>query len=136
VLVVLTIVVLIVTAPLRRAGRAREAGSREAGAGQTGGAESSDDASSADDDERSSAIAELEAERDAKYREIRDAELDHRTGKLSDADFEAVDQTLRAEAIEILHQLDRERGVDPESSDAVASAEHPSAPKQPPADTR
>ena len=36
-------------------------------------------------------IAELEAAREAKYREIRDAELDHRTGKLSDADFEALD---------------------------------------------
>ncbi len=52
---------------------------------------------------------ELEAARDAKYREIRDAELDHQTGKISDADFEAVDSTLRAEAIEILRQLDRLR---------------------------
>jgi Na+-transporting methylmalonyl-CoA/oxaloacetate decarboxylase gamma subunit len=31
-------------------------------------------------------LAELEAARDAKYREIRDADLDHRTGKLSDED--------------------------------------------------
>ena len=51
-------------------------------------------------------VAELEAAREAKYREIRDAELDHRTGKLSDADYEAVDGSLRAEAIEILHRLD------------------------------
>ena len=51
-------------------------------------------------------IAELEAARDAKYREIRDAELDLRTGKLSDEDYEAIDQTLRAEAIEILRALD------------------------------
>jgi len=49
---------------------------------------------------------DLEAARDAKYREIRDAELDHQTGKLSEADFEAIDSTLRAEAIELLHQLD------------------------------
>ncbi len=49
---------------------------------------------------------DLEAARDAKYREIRDAELDHETGKLSDADFEAIDSTLRSEAIELLHQLD------------------------------
>ncbi len=49
---------------------------------------------------------DLEAARDAKYREIRDAELDHQTGKLSDADFEAIDSTLRSEAIEVLHQLD------------------------------
>ena len=54
-------------------------------------------------------IADLEAAREAKYREIRDAELDHRTGKLSDEDFEAVDRSLRAEAIEILHALDRPR---------------------------
>ncbi len=53
---------------------------------------------------RAGELAELEAARDAKYREIRDAELDHRTGKLSDEDYEAVDGTLRAEAIEILHQ--------------------------------
>jgi len=49
---------------------------------------------------------DLEAARDAKLREIRDAELDHQTGKLSDADYAAVDSTLRAQAIEILHRLD------------------------------
>ena len=51
-------------------------------------------------------IAELEAAREAKYREIRDAELDLRTGKLSDEDYTAVDRSLRAEAIEIMHALD------------------------------
>ena len=51
-------------------------------------------------------VAELEAARDAKYREIRDAELDARTGKLSDEDYAALDGSLRAEAVEILHQLD------------------------------
>jgi hypothetical protein len=50
--------------------------------------------------------AELEAARDAKYREIRDAELDHRTGKLSEADWRAMDRGLRAEAVEILRRLD------------------------------
>jgi hypothetical protein len=49
---------------------------------------------------------DLEAARDAKYREIRDAELDHQTGKLSDEDYVAIDSTLRAEAIALLHQLD------------------------------
>jgi transcriptional regulator of heat shock response len=52
-------------------------------------------------------VAELEAAREAKYREIRDAELDHRTGKLSDEDFHTVDDALRAEAISILQALDR-----------------------------
>jgi type II secretory pathway pseudopilin PulG len=50
--------------------------------------------------------AELEAARDAKYAEIREAELDHRTGKLSAADWRAIDRTLRGEAVEILHRLD------------------------------
>ena len=64
----------------------------------------------------SSEIAELEAAREAKYREIREAELDLRTGKLSEEDFGAVDRALRAEAIEILRALDdaRERLPSPE----------------------
>lgn len=58
-------------------------------------------------------LEDLEAAREAKYREIRDAELDHNTGKLSDADFHAVDRALRAEAIEILKALDRARERQP-----------------------
>ena len=58
-------------------------------------------------------LAELEAAREAKYREIRDADLDHRTGKLSDSDFEAIDRSLRAEAIEILNQLEAGAGKTP-----------------------
>jgi flagellar biosynthesis/type III secretory pathway M-ring protein FliF/YscJ len=80
VLVVLALIVLLVGAPLRRRG-AWEA---------------------EDDAER----AELEAARDAKYREIRETELDHRTGKLSDADWRAQDRALRAEAVDILRRLD------------------------------
>ena len=49
---------------------------------------------------------DLEAARDAKYREIRDAELDHETGKLSDEDFARLDAELRAEAVGLLHALD------------------------------
>jgi hypothetical protein len=80
VLIVLAVVVLVVSAPLRRAGRTEEV--------------------------EDAAHAELEAARDAKYREIRDAELDFRTGKLSEADWRAQDRALRAEAIEILRRLD------------------------------
>ena len=87
VLVVLAAVVFVVTGPLRKA-------YRPAGADATAMAR----------------LDELEAARDAKYREIRDAELDHRTGKLSDADFEAIDSALRAEAVEIMHAIDRARG--------------------------
>jgi type II secretory pathway component PulM len=80
--VVLVIVVLLVVAPLRN--RAVDEAAAEA------------------------QRAELEAARDAKYREIRDAELDRRTGKLSDADWRALDRTLRAEAVDILRRLDAE----------------------------
>ena len=48
---------------------------------------------------------EADARKEAKYREIRDAELDHAAGKLSDEDFAILDAELREEAIEI---LDRE----------------------------
>lgn len=47
---------------------------------------------------------ELEALKEAKYREIRDAELDHAAGKLSDEDFALLDAELRREAIEILNR--------------------------------
>ena len=52
-------------------------------------------------------LAELRAAKEAKYREIRDAELDHQMGKLSRDDWRAVDRDLRSEAIEILRRLDR-----------------------------
>lgn len=52
-------------------------------------------------------IADLEARKEAKYREIRDAELDRAAGKLSEEDFRRQDSELRAEAIEILRALDR-----------------------------
>jgi hypothetical protein len=82
VLLVVAIAVLVISAPLR-AGRRVE---REA----AGRAERAD----------------LEAARDAKYAEIRDAEMDYRTGKLSEADWRALDRQLRHEAVELLHRLD------------------------------
>jgi hypothetical protein len=59
-------------------------------------------------------LAELRAAKEAKYREIRDAELDREMGKLSRDDWRAVDRDLRAEAIEILRELDRLEGRSPE----------------------
>ena len=50
--------------------------------------------------------ADLEAAREAKYREIREAELDRRTGKLDEGDWRAIDRQLRAEAVAILRELD------------------------------
>jgi hypothetical protein len=57
--------------------------------------------------------AELEAAKEAKYREIRDAELDRGMGKLSAEDHRAIDRELRAEAIAILHALDALEGRSP-----------------------
>jgi len=81
VLIVIAIVVLAVTGPLRR----------------TGGH---------DEEAVSAERAALEAAREAKYREIRDAELDYRTGKLSEADWRALDRELRGEAMDLLRRLD------------------------------
>jgi len=57
-------------------------------------------------------IADLEARKESKYREIRDAELDREQGKLSADDFRRLDAELRRDAIEILKDLDRERAED------------------------
>lgn len=56
----------------------------------------------------SSGRAALEAAKEAKYAEIRDAELDLCTGKLSEQDYQALDSQLRAEAVEILRAIDAE----------------------------
>jgi hypothetical protein len=88
VLVVLAIVVAVVTAPLRRPPASP----------------------SGEEEEATADVAALEAAKEAKYREIRDAELDHRTGKLSDADWREIDRRLRAEAVEILRRLDEAGG--------------------------
>ena len=93
VLVVLFVVVLVISAPFRRAGHEDGAPSGE--------------------------LPELEAAREAKYREIRDAELDHRTGKLSDPDYQALDGSLRGEAVEILRRIDRAREAASEPGPAV-----------------
>ena len=55
----------------------------------------------------------LEAAKEAKYREIRDAELDLQMGKLSAEDHRSIDRDLRAEATEILRQLDELEGRAP-----------------------
>lgn len=44
--------------------------------------------------------------RDSKLAEISDLELDYRLGKLSTVDYESLNSTLRAEAVEILRELD------------------------------
>jgi hypothetical protein len=79
-LVLAGIVALVVLAPLRRA----------------------DERARAHEDQR----AALEAAKEQKYRDIRDAELDYRMGKLAEADWREADRELRAQAIEILRELD------------------------------
>jgi hypothetical protein len=79
-IVLLAVVVLVVGAPLR--GRSEHLSGQD------------------------SELEDLEAARAAKYREIRDAELDFRTGKLSREDYEVVDGSLRSEAVEILDRLE------------------------------
>jgi hypothetical protein len=80
VLLLAAIVALVVTGPLRRSGAEQRV----------------------EDDRR----AALEAAKEQKYRDIRDAELDYRMGKLSEKDWRETDRELRAQAIEILHELD------------------------------
>jgi cytochrome c-type biogenesis protein CcmF len=53
---------------------------------------------------------ETDALKEAKYREIRDAELDHAAGKLSDEDFALVDAELRKEAVEMLDRVEEGNG--------------------------
>jgi hypothetical protein len=78
------LVVFLVSAPVRRAA----AGSRAQTVAEAPG-------------------ADLDAAREAKYREIRDAELDYRTGKLSEQDYRAIDAELRAQALELLDEAER-----------------------------
>ena len=68
-----------------------------------------------EDDRESVTREELEAAKEAKYREIRDAQLDFEMGKLSKDDHRAVDRELRAEAIEILRRIDVLEGKAPEA---------------------
>jgi cytochrome c-type biogenesis protein CcmF len=63
---------------------------------------------------------EADARKEAKYREIRDAELDHAVGKLSDEDFATVDAELRREALEILDGEEREKA--PANGDGTPAA--------------
>jgi hypothetical protein len=69
------------------------------------------------EDEPAGSVAreELEAAKEAKYREIRDARLDFEMGKLSPEDHRSVDRELRGEAIEILKRLDALDGKSPET---------------------
>jgi hypothetical protein len=89
-LVVLCLVIAFVSAPLRRRPHAE---TEEEGAERR----------------RQAELADLEARKEAKYREIRDTELDRASGKLSEEDFKRQDAGLRRDAVEILERIDRLR---------------------------
>ena len=57
-------------------------------------------------------LADLEARKEAKYRQLRDAEADRAAGTLHEEDFKRLDRELRGEAVDILKRLDRLRGPD------------------------
>ena len=95
VLVILTVVVFVITGPLRRPRAAPLPSER---------------------------LAELEAAREAKYREIRDAALDHAPGKRSEAAFAAVEVQLRREALEILDAIERHGGTSAEPQGSTGPA--------------
>lgn len=50
---------------------------------------------------------ELEIAKQAKYREIRDAEIDFKSGKLTEDEWHDTDRELRREATAILARMDR-----------------------------
>ena len=62
-------------------------------------------------------LADLRARKQAKYREIRDTELDHAQGKLDEREFRRQEAELKREAIEILKAIDEhEAGSGPATS--------------------
>ncbi|HYQ77672.1 MAG TPA: cytochrome c-type biogenesis CcmF C-terminal domain-containing protein [Solirubrobacterales bacterium] len=69
---------------------------------------------------------EADARKEAKYREIRDAELDHAAGKLSDEDFAVLDAELRREALEILDGAENGSG----SGNGNGNGHHPREPEK------
>jgi flagellar biosynthesis/type III secretory pathway M-ring protein FliF/YscJ len=101
VLIIVAVVVWFVSVPLRRSTRETDAVAERL------------------EDPR---IAELEARKEAKYREIRDAELDREQGKLSQADWGRQDAELRRDAIQILKELGAAR-AEAEAKQAAGSRE-------------
>jgi hypothetical protein len=112
----LAAIVYVVSGPLRAAAERRASGEQEPaeqGAAQT----------RADERER------LEIARETKYREIRDAELDYRTGKLSETDYRELDAELRAEALVILDSLEAE-GATPRAASEARSRSGRTGPRR------
>jgi hypothetical protein len=104
-LVLIVVVLFVISAPLRGAWATPTEPVEEDAGGVSGPGRPAADDAKAGEIELEEQRIELETAREAKYREIRDTELDYRTGKLSQEDFAATDGALRAEAVEILDRL-------------------------------
>jgi hypothetical protein len=102
----LAAIVFVVSKPLRDAAERRAAGETQPGAEAEAALPGGGQAAERE---------RLEIAREVKYREIRDAELDYRTGKLSESDYRELDAELRAEALTILDSLE---AVGPTPTDA------------------
>ena len=113
--VLIGLIVLVVGAPLREAAAARRAAGLQPEADMHGSGEERGDGRALEEEAERD---QLEAAREAKYREIRDAELDYRTGKLSERDYRELDAELRGEALSILDALE---GVTPTDASAARS---------------
>ncbi len=61
--------------------------------------------------------AELEARKQAKYRQIRDLEMDREQGKVTKADWARADAELRREAVAILREIDAQDAPPPAAGD-------------------
>jgi hypothetical protein len=101
-LLLLVVVIMLVSGPLR----AHQRGGRRDREGNAGTASPAPDGEGSGAPSLARDRAALEASREAKYRDLRDTELDYRTGKLSESDYQAIRARLRLEALEILNRLE------------------------------
>ena len=58
------------------------------------------------EDAENAELEALEAAKATKLSELRDVELDFRSGKLSEDDYRSLDRQLREEAVDVLRRLD------------------------------
>ncbi len=66
--------------------------------------------------------AELEDAKQAKYREIKDAELDRKSGRMTEEQWLTTDRELRREAMQILAKIDTIGAENPPESSEQPSA--------------
>ena len=76
----------------------------------------------ADEDDE---LVDLIQRKDVVLRNIKEVEFDYRTGKLSEADYEAYDQRMRQQAIGLIRQIEKRSpevaGLDAELETLIAS---------------